>query len=203
MPKIVDHEAQRMRIAWAVWQLVVRDGMGEVSVRNVAREAGLSQGAMRYYFSSQAELLLFSMQQVTEGVNRRIEALRQQDVPPRERVRNMLLEILPVDKVRRTEMQVWWAFVNQALVDESLHEHASQVYDALRQGMVDAINWLRRKGELKPGLSPAREAERLYALVDGLAIHAILKPDAMPARTIRQVLDHHLDTLCITSGEFS
>ena len=59
MPKIVDHEVRRRELAEAVWRVIVRDGVGDVSIRSVAAEAGWSSGALRHYFSTRAELLAF------------------------------------------------------------------------------------------------------------------------------------------------
>ncbi len=196
MPKIVDHDQRREEIARAVWRLIVSAGMGGVSVRNVAREAGLSQGALRHYFASQPALLLFSMQQVDAQVLRRLAALREQGLPPRQHVRDMLTQVLPMDAQRRAELQVWWAFVTQAGSDSRLRAHAEQVYAKLRSGMLGAIRHLRTHDVLRKGLDESIEAERLYALVDGLALHAILKPDAMQPSVMAEVLETHLDSLC-------
>ncbi|MDP8952326.1 MAG: TetR family transcriptional regulator, partial [Actinomycetota bacterium] len=75
MPKVVDSDARRTQIAEAVWRVILRGGLERASVRNVAREAGLSMGSLRHYFGTQAELPAFAMQLVTERVRGRIEAL--------------------------------------------------------------------------------------------------------------------------------
>ena len=43
MPKIVDHDARRSLIIYALWRVVARDGASAVSVRSVASEAGVSR----------------------------------------------------------------------------------------------------------------------------------------------------------------
>jgi len=50
------------------------DGLEHASVRNVAREAGLSMGALRHYFATQSELLCFAMQLVGDRARARIAA---------------------------------------------------------------------------------------------------------------------------------
>ncbi|KAA2301511.1 TetR family transcriptional regulator, partial [Clostridioides difficile] len=40
------------------------------------------------------------------------------------------------------------------------------------------------------------EIERLYALVDGLGIHTVLRPDQMNAKLMDDVLTLHLASLC-------
>lgn len=41
MPKIVDHEKRRKRIAKAMWKVILKKGMEGATVRNIAQEAGL------------------------------------------------------------------------------------------------------------------------------------------------------------------
>ena len=50
MPIVVDPEERRRDLAEAVWRVVRRDGLERASVREVAREAGVSMGSLRHYF---------------------------------------------------------------------------------------------------------------------------------------------------------
>ena len=54
MPRVVDHAVRRQELAEALWRVVRRDGVHEVSVRTVADEAGTSPGALRHYFGEHA-----------------------------------------------------------------------------------------------------------------------------------------------------
>ena len=59
MPKIVDHDKQRQRVAEVALRVIQRGGLEKATVRNIAEEAELSVGSLRHYFTSQAELLAF------------------------------------------------------------------------------------------------------------------------------------------------
>lgn len=73
MPKLVDHDKQRVLVAEAAWRIIRRDGMEQASVRNIAEEAGVSVGSMRHYFSTQSELLRYAMNLVSERVSHRVQ----------------------------------------------------------------------------------------------------------------------------------
>jgi BetI-type transcriptional repressor, C-terminal len=50
------------------------------------------------------------------------------------------------------------------------------------------------------GLTPADldiplEATRLHALLDGLAVHAVMRPESVTPERIKAVIARHLDTL--------
>ncbi|HBU85369.1 MULTISPECIES: TetR/AcrR family transcriptional regulator [Paenibacillus] len=194
MPKIVDHDKQRQLVAKAAWRVIRRDGMEQASVRNIAVEAGISAGSMRHYFSTQSELLLYAMNLVSERVSNRITQMSF-DASPLENMKLMLLELLPNTDEKMAEMEVWYAFTAKSKTEPALKEHADKVYDELRRAMATVITYLMELDLSRTGLDKELEIERLYALVDGLGIHAILRPDQMNSKIMEDILTMHLATL--------
>jgi AcrR family transcriptional regulator len=194
MPKVVDHEQRRRELGHAVWRVIRRDGIDHASVRTVAEEAGWSPGALRHYFASQSELLAFAMRLVVEQIEDRIAAL-DRAADPREGVEQVLHELLPLDDERRAENEVWLAFTARALIDPELRAQHNEIYDALHQACVAALEALAAAGRADAGAATALQAERLHALTDGLAVHTALRPDLMPPEQIVAILRLHLDAL--------
>lgn len=195
MPKIVDHDKQRLLVAEAAWRVIRRDGMEQASVRNIAVEAGISAGSMRHYFSTQSELLLYAMNLVSERVSNRITQISF-DASPLENMKLLLLELLPSTDEKMAEMEVWYAFTAKSKTDPVLKEHADKVYDELRHAMSKVITYLMELNLCRTDIDKELEIERLYALVDGLGIHAILRPDQMNTKIMENILTTHLATLC-------
>lgn len=195
MPKIVDHDKQRMLVAEAAWRIIRRDGMEQASVRNIAEEAGISVGSMRHYFSTQSELLLYAMNLVSERVSKRIQQMSF-DGSPMDNMKCLLLEFLPNTDEKLAEMEVWYAFTAKSKTDPALKELADTVYDELRQAVGSVITYLIKLNLSRPDLDKELEIERLYAMVDGLGIHTVLRPDQMNAKVMDEVLTLHLASLC-------
>jgi AcrR family transcriptional regulator len=170
----VDPDERRRRLAQAVWQVVRRDGLERASVREVAREAGVSMGSLRHYFGTQSELLIFAMRMVMDRIEHRVAALRPAD-DPRQAAERALAELLPLDSERQAENEVWLAFTARALVDPQLRALRDEAYDLLRDACRRWVSLL-----LAPR-SAARdidlETERLFALLDGLAVHGAMRPE--------------------------
>ena len=86
MPKQVDYESRRRRIAEAVCLLADERGPEGVSMRDVAARAQVSLGAVQRCFRSKAEMLLFAVDHVgdriTERVRTRLAAARPSRPPP-------------------------------------------------------------------------------------------------------------------------
>jgi AcrR family transcriptional regulator len=194
MPKLVDHQQRRAQLAEAVWTVIRRDGLQGASVRNVARQAGLSMGSLRHYFATQSDLLCFAMGMVAERVRARIAAL-EPTADARRASEQLLQELVPLDQERRAEAEVWLAFTGRALVDRQLLAIYQEIHDQLNGACTRAITLLVDAGLASQGLDVALEASRLHALLDGLALHAVLRPTKVPPSQVKAVLARHLDTL--------
>lgn len=196
MPKIVDHELRKIRIAEAAWKVIVQSGLEHATVRKIAKESGLSVGSLRYYFPTQAELLLFSMELVSERVKERIQAhLHQPKADPLTAIKDVIGEMLPLDDERRVETEVWFVFSAKALVDLRLRQLNEQVYTEMSNAFKRVIQFLQQVGLVRADLQAEREAKRLHALVDGLALHHLMHPEKLTKQAIIDILQHHLRTL--------
>ncbi|WP_416292974.1 TetR/AcrR family transcriptional regulator [Paenibacillus illinoisensis] len=195
MPKIVDHDKQRLLVAEAAWRIIRRDGMEQASVRNIAEEAGISAGSMRHYFSTQSELLLYAMNLVSERVSNRIKQMSFNG-SPMENMKHLLLEFMPNTDEKMAEMEVWFAFTAKSKTDPALKALADKVYDEIRQAVATVIMHLVKLNLSRADLNEELEIERLYALVDGLSIHAVLRPDQITPEIMENALSLHLAALC-------
>ena len=194
MPKLVDHEQRRAQLAEAVWTVIRRDGLERASVRNVAREAGLSMGSLRHDFATQSELLCFAMQLVGDRARARVRAL-EPAADARRTAEQLLHQLVPLDDERRAESEVWLAFTGRALVDPQQRAIHQRIHDQLNGACTTAITLLVDAGLAADGLDVALEASRLHALLDGLALHAVMRPERVPPSRVTAVIARHLDTL--------
>jgi AcrR family transcriptional regulator len=184
MPRLIDQEGRRREIAEATWRLIRRSGLDGVSVRTLAREAGLSTGSLRHVFPTQAELLTFAMETLGERLGRRLAAL----VPaatPFAGAAAVLEQILPLDDERQLEAEVWFSFAARSRTDPDLGPAAGRVDAVLRALVREALAPLAL-ADLELSV------EETYALVDGLALHGVLWPGSPPPDTMRRVLHAHL-----------
>ncbi|MBD7908551.1 TetR/AcrR family transcriptional regulator [Sporosarcina gallistercoris] len=193
MPKIVNHDERKNLIAEAMWRVILDKGMEGATVRNIAEEAGLSLGALRYYFKTQDDLLVYAMDLVQERATKRIEAVLHKSLSPRELVIAMILEIVPVNTTTRIEMEVWFAFITYV-------KHRSDTIDVPEDQILEMtqrlLAFLQEHRLLKSSCQLEMEIERLYGLIDGLAIHAILNPDRLDPERVRNTIIYHIDSIC-------
>ena len=160
----------------------------------MATEAGWSTGALRHYFGTKEALLGAAAALMEERVIGRFEHQRY-DGPPREAVRRVLCEVLPLDEDRRTEGELWFAFAARSLVDPKIAGEYGLVFDGVRELCGRIIGQMADGGWLVSGLDPDVEATRLHALVDGLAIHGLMK--RLDEEAMMEVLNSHLARIIV------
>ena len=202
MPRQVDHQERRRQIADAVARIAADRGLGGVSFREVAAEAGVSVSLVQHYFGTKDGLLLGTLEIVTgrmaERIFRQVAPLGD-DAPPRARLRVVAGAFLPTDEESRAAMLVYHGFTAVAITDETL-----RTADAFRnsQGLLGFLAGQLRAaaatGDLAAGADPDVEAWVLLSLVLGLSLGVLL--DQLDADHAGAVLDAHLARLIAGPG---
>jgi type III secretory pathway component EscV len=71
------------------------------------------------------------------------------------------------------------------------------VNDGIFQGIQKLMTLLEMNQLLKKNVNKDIEVERLYAIVDGLAVHAMQEPQRVTKEWIHSLFTYHLDSICI------
>ena len=195
MPRIVNHEKKRKSIAEAAWSIIKKEGIEKASIRRVAIEAGMSAGALRHYFSTKDEMLLFIMDYYLEEGKKRSQSKNWSD-NPLQAVAEVLLELIPMDEEKKIETSVWWILALQSLTSDTLKEKKDEMTNGMYELASSMIEILVLQGILSDSTNVKLEKSRLAALIDGLSIHALLRPDVYSPDKVKEVIRYHLETLC-------
>jgi AcrR family transcriptional regulator len=190
VPKIVDHEERRRELAEALWRVIVASGPQAVSIRSVAAEAGLSAGALRHYFQTREELLVFAMdlseQRVIQRMREHAHTL-DPDLPMVERVARFAEQMLPLDEMRRAEFRAWEAAGALGEGDPRREERWIQQRGLYRRlvGALAGLPPLEEPEQEHPDPWLEAWAEVLHTYVDGLAIQMMLASAQVPPETAK------------------
>ncbi|AKU15192.1 TetR/AcrR family transcriptional regulator [Luteipulveratus mongoliensis] len=194
MPKVVDSQERRRVVFDAVYDVIVEQGIAQVSLQRVASAADLAVGSVRHYFASQEVLLSEAATELIDRVSARLEQHRAQlddGAEPLDVAKAMFAEMLPLNATTSREVTVWLEYNVAARTTPSLRPAARELHQGLRT--------LARIAVGATGPRPAAqfevEVERLAALVDGLAMAATLYPRDLTRKGAKETLDRHLDQL--------
>jgi len=196
LPKIVDHEQKRKLIAESAWSIIEAKGIEHASIRAVATAAGLSPGALRHYFSTQDELLLFIVDYYLTRETDRAERLEISRIPMKA-AKEVLLELVPMDSEKRIAVGVWWVFAIRSLTSTALQAKKDELTDGLHFLTKSVLDLLAKAELLSPSIDIELETFRLAAVVEGLTILALLRPEIYTPETVERIITCHLRELCM------
>ncbi|MER5781182.1 TetR/AcrR family transcriptional regulator [Streptomyces mobaraensis] len=195
MPKQVDHRERRETIARALWRVVERHGVAQATLREVAREAGLSHGSLQHYFASREAMLSFAMdfasEQTALRVGRRLAELGEHP-HPRDVLRAMLIETLPLHPDARANSRMSAAYVLEALHDEEVHARARSGLLQGREVVERLVRQAIADGHIASDRDPAVETDLLLALT---GFTTLLELRVVTPEAALAAVDRHLDGL--------
>jgi AcrR family transcriptional regulator len=189
---------QQLAILDATVAVIAERGAANTRLADVARAIGRSTGTLQHYFGSRDELLAAAFRRLNDtGAEAARGAAAELD-DPWARLQSVLDAVLgggPGDWT--AEWQVWLEFWAACARDPELRALTGDVYATWRTLIGEAIAEGRRTGAFTPIAPPAEIAAALLALLDGLAVHALLgiATDARQAtarRIVRRVAAGYL-----------
>lgn len=168
------------QIVAAATRVLARQGYARTSLLDIAREAGLSKGALHYHFPTKESLVSKVLESALESIaHRTLDAWIASSGDPLSALRSSVKELWMVRRMRTDEVAVVADLLTQALHDESLKPQLAGYYRFAAQQVIQTLVphlatlglRLRVPGELVPRI--------LVALLDGLAMQHYVDPGAI------------------------
>lgn len=191
MSRTIDKEARKAQLAEAVWQVILDEGIGAVSVRTVAERAGVVVGSLRHIFPTRAELVVFSAELMVKRATERLLAIKPDD-DVREYVFTIVKQLLPLGPDSRAEFEINLALFAEGTAVEGLVDIRQDANRQLADLFVRLVEMLTGEGDTPESLQQSR---RLHALVDGFAFHILHQPETGDTSWALDILWAEIDAL--------
>jgi AcrR family transcriptional regulator len=190
----VDHDERREIFAAAALRVIMRAGIAGLTVREVAKEAGFTTGALTHYFRSKDQLLIEASELSARLVRERM--LRAERVRPAlEAVRRVVSLALPLTAETRGYWRIWVGYWERSSYDQDVSRVMRLRYDEWRQRLERLLAHARDEGELPAHVDVRLAAQGLVALVDGVGVQVLLGVGRIPAARQRELLNLWLEGL--------
>lgn len=194
MPKIVDHDAQRVNFAEAAMSLIARNGLEGVTMRAVAAEAGLSYGSLFHYFKSKDELLMHVIRHSTALQTRRINEYVSQHSGLKA-LEHLLCDDAIITESSRDDWMVWLTFLYQAALQPSFADLHAELIGGWLTRIERLLAEAQEAGEIRENLDIGFEAIGVWAYSSGMGQLSLLHRELLPVELQKQLISAYLDKL--------
>ncbi|ROS45117.1 TetR/AcrR family transcriptional regulator [Amycolatopsis thermoflava] len=194
MPKQVDHAQRRAEIANAAWRVIAERGIDAATMRAIADEMGMANGALKHYFPGKNAVIRTAFTRVVDNTDARVRD-RLGDATGLAALRVFCHEVMPVEDVTRQEARVVLPFWQRALADAELESVYDAAMAAWRERIGGFLRDARAAGEVRTPVPDEVVVEQLLAMLNGVQALALLTPGTTTPELQRRMIDAFLDGL--------
>ncbi|MEU2419403.1 TetR/AcrR family transcriptional regulator [Brachybacterium paraconglomeratum] len=173
------------RVVAAAWRLIAREGLGALTVKALAEEAGVAPSSMLYTMPNHAVVRERALEAIAPAIRKRISALPPEPGDGPERARALLEALLPLDAERRVEASVMQVLSASALTEPGLQPTWREVDGTIRDVCAQALRAQGIKGDVVA-------LDRLHTLTSGLINQLMNRGEDRSLQWVHAVLDLEL-----------
>ena len=177
-PKLGVAPVRREQIVHATIRCLAHEGYSGLTMKKVAREAGVSQGILHYYFESKRAILIAALELVMADLDRRVAALSEgaRDAPAQ--LRAVIRGCLGLAEDNREFWVVFVEFWGEMMHDRALQSINAALYQRLRRTLGATVKQGIRAGAFRR-VEPEEAGAVILALIDGLSLQRTFDPEAL------------------------
>lgn len=177
----------------AAFDVISTGGLGEARLADIAEVAGLSLGSIQHYFRKRDQLVTETFRSLIElsGAIWRHVSLTEPD-PLRRLLALLRLQVSGWAPFER-RWTFWFEFWGAARRIDELATHVSGIYASWQHPFEEALTEGAEAGVLTLREPVAVYSLKLMAIIDGLAIRALVDPENFDSRQMSKML---LSTVC-------
>ena len=187
-PSRVSPESDRREhLLAAAVDVLVRDGIAGLRIRDVAVAAGVSTGVVHYYFGTKDEILVEALRWAARVPVQRLGNLRKGS-DYRESMASFLEMSLPHPGVLRDEYVLWLELWSAVCHDSSLLPVCEELTALFREEVMALVSEGTKAGAFHPVASSTEVSERIIALVESMCLSSVIGYSWLPIDRVRELL---------------
>ena len=187
------------RILDVARRLFMEEGHGKLTMRRIAKAAGMSPGNLSYYYPTRADLLADLLQYVIDGYIRQFQTLRDEASDDADGQFRAVLGFVFDDLATRETTLFFpelWVLANR---DDWIAQQMEKMYAQYRAILADVI------GLINPGLSETRKSDLALMISASIEGHTVFvglgRPHRARSGQLRNLLIEHFLRLVKETSE--
>ncbi|WP_186579847.1 TetR/AcrR family transcriptional regulator [Aquibacillus kalidii] len=197
MPKKIDHAERKDHIVEAMFRIIHQSGFEKATLREIAKEAGLSLGSVQYFFPKQKDIYMFAMDVIYQRFEERIQKVIQVDQGVFENAVRLIKQIVQAStEEERLENDIWMKFSIMATMNPEYSETKDKSREVNRNFAEDVLRTLYENGFLKEPINIEDSANSLTIFIHGLVFESVIYGDLRNDEGIEKEIRNYLRRIC-------
>ena len=188
-------ETRRQQLIDATMKCIARKGMGSITLGDVAKEAGLSQGIVNLHFESKENLLNETLRYIADDYKNQFNRVLDRSGPDAANKLPALMELdLRPSILNRRKLAVWFAFwgeVKSRPRYREVCEKSDEYYDDVLNKLCEDII---TSGGYK-NVSAAAVATVLTSVTNGMWLSYLISPKRFDRQNATNAVDEYLHSV--------
>lgn len=176
-------------IVEATTRVLARKGYANTSLMDIAKEAGMSKGAVHYHFPTKESLMTVVLKTAAESVTKQTVEAWSAGKAPFDSVGAAIREMWRLRTGLANEVSVIADLLAQSLHDEKLREPGAEYYRAITSDVQNHLRENLGKIGLRSKIPLEMIPRMLNALLDGFLAQHIVDPEAVREDVVINVLE--------------
>ncbi|MGB2939135.1 MAG: TetR family transcriptional regulator [Candidatus Dormiibacterota bacterium] len=171
-----DGPDRRAQIIDAATTVIANRGYAHTSLKDIADAAGVTPALIYHYFDSKEDLLLATMAAVQENLHRAVDAARERETEPFERIAVTVDEAAAQFDLHPEFFRLIYDMYSAGLSQPSLRKKGLEMLEHGIQRQVEQIRaYYNELGGVEPPVPAEDLAGAIVAAVDGIAVSATVR----------------------------
>jgi AcrR family transcriptional regulator len=176
-PRLGVAPVRRDQIIRATLRCLARNGASGLRTKEVAREAGVSQGILHYYFTNKRAILIAALETVVADLNRRLTRRLEGAPDAATRLRAVIKGCLALADENREFWVVFVQFWGEMMHDRELSRVNATLYRQFRRTLGALVAQGVRAGLFRR-VDPEEAGAIILGVVDGVSLQRTFDPKA-------------------------
>lgn len=197
MPKKVDHAERKDQIVEAAFHIIHNFGFEKTTLREIAKEAELSLGAVQHFFPKQKDIYMFAMDVIYQRFEERMQKVVQVDQGVFENAVRMIKQIVQVNtEEERIENDIWVKFSIMATVNTEYQEPKKGFREVNLNFAKDILKMLYKNEYIKNPIIIKDSANSLTVFIHGLVFESVIYAHLYNDQVVEKEIREYLRRLC-------
>ncbi len=185
MPRKSVAPERRQQIIEALFQCLSEKGHERVTVKDIAKKAGLHYGVIHYYFKSKDDIVSALADSLVSKYDRLLSEHTRSILSSSEKIEAALDFLVDEFIFNRRLNRVFYNFVQMAFENKTVRSALRRQLRAYRRAVAEVIEDGVGTGELDVR-DPLQSANVIVALIEGTALQWAIEPRALKRDEVRE-----------------